>query len=221
MSKWILAVALAGLMAGCGAGTQVSANHAPIAENIPFTDRPQAVAMMGDSITFRWQPYLPAIAGASLVDLGVQGNTTSQMLARFEAQVIDASSPVGVVVISGGINDMVHDGVSVPAIDSVRAMAQMASAAGIRVIIGSVMLDDLSGGPSDIPPTQSQVDAFDQELIELCAANGYLYADYRDVMLLADGTEDNSLYIDGLHPNEAGYARMWPVLLPLIEEALK
>ena len=96
----------------------------------------------------------------------------------------------------------------------------MNSAAGIRVILCSVM-----------PPTVARfatlnfsladVQAFNHQLIQLAQQNGYLYADYYDEFLNADGTVNDSLYVDGLHPNPAGYALMWKVVAPLIKEDLQ
>jgi hypothetical protein len=48
-----------------------------------------------------------------------------------------------------------------------------------------------------------------------------LYADYYDEFLNPDGTVNDSLFLDGLHPNPAGYALMWKVVAPLINEELQ
>jgi acyl-CoA thioesterase I len=150
------------------------------------------------------------------INAGVSGDSTAMMLARFQAEVIDASPQVGVVVIDGGINDWVRESTEGPvSVANVAAMASMAKAAGIKVIIASLMLEPYP------PPSVDEINSFNDALVALCASEGYLYADYRDVMLLADGTQDLSLYVDGLHPNAAGYARMWAVILPLIEEYLQ
>ncbi len=66
-----------------------------------------------------------------------------------------------------------------------------------------------------------EIIAFNQELIGIAKGHGYLYADYYDVMVNADNTTDDSLFKDHIHPNSAGYMRMWAVIAPLLEEDLK
>jgi lysophospholipase L1-like esterase len=41
------------------------------------------------------------------------------------------------------------------------------------------------------------------------------------LMMNADGTKDNSLFADRLHPNDLGYTRMWTVLSPLLVQDLQ
>jgi lysophospholipase L1-like esterase len=100
-------------------------------------------------------------------------------------------------------------------------MAAMAQAAGIKVIFCSVMPFNFSINPQ--PPTfsPSEIEAFNQQLIALAQANGYLYADYYDAMINSAGTQNTALFADYVHPNAAGYAVMWSVVAPLIDEDLK
>jgi lysophospholipase L1-like esterase len=41
------------------------------------------------------------------------------------------------------------------------------------------------------------------------------------LMVNADGTTDDSLFADHLHPNDLGYARMWRVRSPLLVKELQ
>lgn len=169
------------------------------------------VAFMGDSIT-AWWTTLPAAD----INAGVSGNTTVQMLARFDTDVIKAVPTPGIVVILGGINDMFQQG-SGANIESIKAMAAAATMQDMRVILCSVM-------PEDAPlldgvVTQAQIEQFNSELIALAQSKGYEYADYYDAFLNADGSIRDDLLKDGLHPNAAGYAVMWDVIEPLIQEA--
>jgi lysophospholipase L1-like esterase len=205
-------------ISGCGGGSQMTQER-QIAPSVSPAVRISApisnvAAFMGDSITFHWD--LTQYDAGPALNFGFGLDTTVGMLARFP-QVI-AAAP-GVVVILGGVNDLHDFGPSGANTDSIKAMAEMAKAAGIRVIVCSVM-----------PPTDSElaalnfaltdVEAFNNSLIELAQANGYLYADYYDAFLSPDGTGNSSLYVDGLHPNAAGYAKMWAVIAPLLAEDL-
>lgn len=174
---------------------------------------PGTVAFMGDSITALWD--LPHYDSSPTLNFGVSGDNTTQMLARFHNQVID--SDPAVVAILGGVNDFQERGKAGTNTDSIRAMAAAASSAGIKVILCSVL-------PTDYPNPNlnlAEIEAFNQELVQIASANGYLYADYYDVMLNANGTTDDSLFKDHIHPNDLGYARMWAVIAPLIAEDLR
>lgn len=208
--KHLLLLAVLALLAACGEGSSSVQVAAPQAA------RSTVIAFMGDSITAKWAPFMPTSESYTTVNLGISGDTTAMMLARFQREVIDAEPQVGIVVIDGGINDWLHESTGGPvSVANIKAMAAMATAAGIKVIIASLMLE------SDQPPSFDSIDAFNDDLVALCASEGYLYADYRDVMLNADGTPDLALYVDGLHPNQTGFARMWTVVFPLVGEDLR
>jgi len=208
------AILAAGALSACGSGGSATQSAPPVSP--PAVSRPisNVVAFMGDSITQLWD--LPVYDSSPTINLGIKGNTTAQMLARFDAVI--AASP-GVVVIFGGINDFLKLDVAGTNIDSIKAMAAQAQAAGIRVVICSVMPEQgYPLMPADV--TLADIEAFNQQLIELAQANGYLYADYYDQFMTADGQVDTSLMFDGLHPNAAGYAKMWAVIAPLLTEDL-
>jgi lysophospholipase L1-like esterase len=192
------AIAAICLLAGCDGGGNTSVQPAPPISNV--------AAFMGDSITHRWD--LTQYDPNPTVNFGVDGDSTAQMLARFDAVI--AIAP-GVVVILGGINDGATSNT-----DSIKAMAGQATAAGIRVILCSVLPFSFQGHDLD----QAHIGSLNQELINLAQANGYLYADYFDVMINPDGSQNQSLFVDGLHPNAAGYAKMWAVVAPLLAEDL-
>jgi lysophospholipase L1-like esterase len=189
----------------CGGGSD--GVPAPVPKAAPGT-----VAFMGDSITARWD--LAAYDSSPTLNFGVSGNNTTQMLTRFHNQVID--SDPAVVVILGGVNDFQERGKSGTNTDSIRTMASEAENAGIKVILCSVLPTDYPNPNLNLP----EIEAFNQELMQIAKERGYLYADYYHVMLNATGTTDDSLFTDHLHPNDLGYARMWAVIAPLLDEDL-
>ena len=203
-------------MSGCGGGSQMTQERQITPSVGPPVRAPisNVAAFMGDSITQLWN--LSAYDSGPTINLGVSGQTTVQMLARFDAVT---SSGAGVVVILGGINDFDLLGQAATNIDSIKAMAAQAKSAGIRVILCSVLPESYLLMPAGM--TLADIEAFNQQLIELAQANGYLYADYFDVMVNADGTQNQSLFRDGLHPNATGYAVMWEVITPLLTEDLR
>ena len=174
------------------------------------------VAFMGYSIIARWelQDYDTT---NPVLNFGIGNQTTVQMLGRF-GEVL--SSGAGVVVIEGGLNDLYQLGPKTANIDSIASMATQAKAAGIRVILTSLVPDSFSYA-TGTAPTSSDIFAMSEALEALAQSQGYLYADFFDAMRLPDGAQDPSLTIDGVHPNAAGYAKLWAVLEPLIAEDLK
>jgi len=178
-----IAVFASAFLAACGGGG--SSRTPPSQPSPPISN---LVAFMGDSITFQWD--LTQYDSGPTLNFGVDANTTVQMLQRFGYVI--ASAP-GIVVILGGINDLVEykDGVSTaaPDVKSIQTMAAMAQAAGIRVILCSVTPTHFSSITApELASLPVAVDDFNQKLLALAQANGYLYADYYDAMLAADGS---------------------------------
>ena len=100
----------------------------------PHPDKPRVV-FFGDSITDFWRlnEYFP---GSDYVNRGIAGQTTGQMLQRFEADVLGLRPQV--VLILAGTNDLAR-GVPVAAIESnYQAIATLADVYKVKVIFASV-----------------------------------------------------------------------------------
>jgi GDSL-like Lipase/Acylhydrolase family len=101
------------------------------------TARQPTVVFIGDESTSDW----PMAGHPNWINRGVAGNTTDQMLARFQTDVIDLHPDV--VHIMGGGNDVndedwpEFDECGIDTCENYNAMAEMANAAGIRVIFGT------------------------------------------------------------------------------------
>jgi len=203
-----------------GTGVYASANAALRAAPA----REPRVVLMGDSITFHWTPeLLPRFTDTAWVNRGIPGQNSSQMLLRFEDDVA-ALSPA-VVVILAGTNDLkVYAGSpadAAPAIlarlgSNVTAMADIASARGIRVVIGAIPpFDAERDGNRRDPETRRAANAW---LRTFAKARGLAFADYEG-LADADGRLRGDLTEDGLHPNAAAYALMRPVLAGAVASA--
>ncbi|HCF49119.1 MAG TPA: GDSL family lipase, partial [Syntrophomonas sp.] len=108
-----------------------------------MTTQRKKIVFLGDSITwgFPWGPSeswvnrLELVLDAELINKGMNGNTTGDMLRRFDRAVLNCRPTH--VVISGGIND-VFCGESFDRITwNIREMAATAQANGIKVILGT------------------------------------------------------------------------------------
>lgn len=188
------------------------------------------VVFFGDSITDNWSKagYGGFFPGRPYVNRGIGGQTTSQMLLRFRADVLDIKA--GVVVILAGTNDIAGNAgpVTLETVESnLTAMAELARAHGVRVVLASLLpvADgklDAKGQPivrtTDRPA--AKVQALNAWLAEYALKNGGVYLDYHSAVADAGGRLKPELNDDGLHPNAAGYAVMAPLAERAIREAL-
>lgn len=149
------------------------------------------------------------------VDAGVSGQTSAQMLARFQSDVIDRH-PVTVVILAG-TNDILRT--SDPNTDNIARMADLAAHANIRVVIGLLPPCEDWHEPNIIAdPVQgrAEVDRFNASLRLLAQSFGYRVADYHAALSLPDGSQNAALFADGTHPNLAGIKMEWDTVRPFL-----
>ena len=173
--------------------------------------RPRVV-MMGDSITEGWIAADPSVFRDGVVDRGISGQTTAQMLVRFRQDVIDLKPRA--VHIMGGTNDIFRDSGQVSSdevIGNIRSMAELARAHGIRVIIGAVLPAANGGTPV------AAVAEINRRLAALAQSEGYAFVDYYRALDKGDGSMAAVDSGDGVHPTEAGYVRMRALAAKAIE----
>jgi len=181
---------------------------------------PVRVVFMGDSITDNWIGQDAGLFTNGLVDRGIGGQTTPQMLVRFREDVIELHPRA--VHIMAGINDIAgNTGASTMEIlqGNIRSMAELARANRIKVILASITPANAfvwSPGKKPAP----QIEAFNAWLRGYAAANHFTYIDYHSAMTMADGGMKPGLASDGVHPTPAGYAVMRPITLAAIAKTL-
>jgi acyl-CoA thioesterase I len=246
LSRQAVAFYLAPLwLVGCHSGMQqtptpVTAQHTPEeerlhsdwaylaryrAENATLgAPRPgeQRVVFMGNSITEAWaKSFDTMFPGKPYVGRGISGQTTPQMLVRFRQDVI-ALQPA-VVVILAGTNDIAGN-TGPSTIEMIEAnlasMAELAHANGIRVVLSSVLpVYDYPWRPGLEPaPTIIALNAW---MKDYGATHGMVYLDFHTAMADARGGLRRGFGDDGVHPNEAGYRVMAPLVEMAIAEALR
>ena len=97
------------------------------------------VVFMGDSITESWALADPVFFDRGVVNRGISGQTTAQMLVRFRADVVALRPKI--VHILGGTNDVAGNTGPTSAQDfknNIMSMVEIARANGIDVILGSL-----------------------------------------------------------------------------------
>lgn len=180
------------------------------------------VVFMGNSITEGWLNKRPDFFNSKkYINRGISGQTTPQMLLRFRQDVI-ALKPA-LVVILAGINDIAENTgpYSIEATSgNIFSMCELAKQNGIKVIVCSVLpaLDfQWKKGMQPAP----KVIALNKTIKSYAEKNKLFYVDYYSAMVNNEMGLKAELCTDGVHPNEAGYAVMEPILEKTIAKALK
>jgi len=182
---------------------------------LPATDR--RVIFLGDSITESWKPSAPALFTHDVLNRGISGQTTTQMLARFRTDVIDLHPAV--VHIMGGINDIHTPAGTALTRSNIESMSELARAHGITVILGAVTPSSFfQGSPGFVPGPH--IVWLNQRLREYAHKNGLIYVDYHSPLLDAKLGIKDGLSNDGLHPNRLGFEAMTPLARDAIDRAL-
>lgn len=186
------------------------------------------VVFMGDSITDSWklEEYFP---GKPYINRGISGQTTPQMLVRFQPDVIALKPKV--VVILAGTNDIAGNTgpMTLEAIQAnYRSMAELAKAHGIKVVFASILpISDYNKnaqGQTIVRSTARQpakILALNKWLKDYSAANKHIYLDYFGATADDQGFLRADLANDGLHPHAGGYKLMAPLAQKAIEQALR
>lgn len=178
------------------------------------------VVFMGDSITDNWIGADAALFTDGLVDRGIGGQTTPQMLVRFRADVL-ALKPAAVHIMAGTNDIAGNTGAATMATvqGNIATMAELARAHGIKVILASTPPAAAFPWSPGMKPT-SQIVALNAWLRAYAAKNGITYVDYHAALAGPDGGMKPGYATDGVHPTPQGYAVMKPLALAAIAKTL-
>jgi len=192
--------------------TRYGSENSEVPPPKPGEDR---VVFFGDDATENWT-FAKYFASKPYFNRGISGQNSAQMLVRFRQDVIGLKPTV--VVIHSGSNDlarMLGPGTRGTFSDNITSMTELAKANRIRVVIASILpvCDCFSEQTALRSPIR--LNDWNEWLQEYAAASGSVYLDY--FTALAEGRSfKQQLTLDGLVPNEAGYA----VMAPLAERAI-
>lgn len=168
---------------------------------------PVQTVFLGDSITDNWPKADPAMFSNGWVGRGISGQTSAQMLVRFQADVV-ALHPQWVHILAG-TNDVAGNGGPTTAQDfknNIMAMVQLARANGITAVLGAIPpAKRFSWRPEvDAAPRIAELNAW---LKTFAQQQGLGFVDYHSA-LARDGDLPAEYGNDGVHPNRNGYAVM-------------
>ena len=169
----------------------------------------------GDSITeyCDLEEYYP---GLNAVNLGVAGDTTEDMLDRVGA-VYDREPDI--VVILGGVNDLLLDIPEDTVISHLRAIIQ-----GIREHLPDTKILLQSVYPvaeGDELVFSRRIMAFNERLKSMAQELSCTYADVFSALCTEDGRLADGYSYDGLHPSEEGYAAACPVVAAALKNMMR
>lgn len=183
----------------------------------------QSVIFFGDSIFGAWnlETYFP---GKGYVNGGMFGYRTDQLKAALPDVLsgnvchglegnatfpltCDSVTPPRTIIIMAGWNNFVQGDSSNPG-DDLQSMAAMATAKGVKVVICTVYAYDPAHPASWMAPTgAAPVTFYDMWRTPLNNNIGQMHGvTFVDFSALFDGQSDYT--VDGIHPNDSGYAQM-------------
>lgn len=178
------------------------------------------VVFMGDSITASWHLSELGLSRLEVLNRGISGQTTPQMLVRFQQDVVRLRPSV--VHILAGTNDFAENTgpTTLAAIeDNLRSMVEIAQANHIEVVLASVLPVVDYPWRRGLQPAP-RIIALNSWMRTYARQRKLVYVDYYSVLADAQGGLKSSLSEDGVHPNAAGYAVMGPLARQSVMQAL-
>lgn len=181
------------------------------------------VVMMGNSITEIWaKQHSEFFRLTRLIGRGISGQTSAQMLARFDKDVI-ALNPQAVVILAG-TNDIAENGgpySEEQTMANIAKMCEQAKSHKIKVILSSVLPCNKMYW-SNATGVTGKIESLNKRIKNYAQKNKIHYIDYYSYMIdRNDGSLHHAYTNDGVHPNMAGYATMEPLLVNALNKCVK
>jgi len=150
--------------------------------------------------------------GWVVLNRGVNRETSAQIAARFERDVL-AHSPDAVVIIAG-VNDVYGGQPASDVIEQLRGMYDRARSHGIHVVAGTIIPYNTA-----TPDQNARMREVNDWIRNTAAdATGLSFVDTRAAAALPDDPDRLCASPDELHPSPEGYRRMAMALLPALDK---
>ena len=179
------------------------------------------VVFMGDSITDVWGSMRPSFfSDHNYLCRGIGGQTVEQMLARFQADVVDLHPKA--VAIMAGINNIAGNNGKIEVkniFGCLKSMCELARANGIIPILCSLTPCDRLSWNQDVKPAE-EVRQLNAMMKDYAAGAGIEYVDYYSPLATASGGLSPDDSEDGCHPTSGCYEKMEAIIVPEIDRIL-
>lgn len=169
---------------------------------------PPRVVFMGDSITQNWGLADPTFFTQGILDRGISGQTSEQMLVRFRADVV-ALRPKTVLILAGTNDIAGNTGPTSPQDfeNNIMSMAEVARANGIAVVLCSIPPTAAFNWKPNVDP-RPRIKQLNAWLRSYAHRNHFKFIDYYPLLAGPAGEFRADLSNDGVHPNRDGYRLM-------------
>ena len=147
----------------------------------------------------------------TVINRGVNGERSDQILARFDRDVIQAS-PAAVVIIAG-VNDVYQGRTVDHVIEQLHGMYARAAGAGILVVAGSIV--PYNTATPEQNTRMRQINDWIRRQPDVA------FADTRSAVAASDNPDQLFESPDSLHPTAAGYHCMADAIAAVLERRLR
>ncbi len=169
------------------------------------------IVCIGDSITFgfpygpqaSWTTALADATGHLVLNHGINGDTTSGMLQRWQRDLLVHDPDY--VIMMGGANDIVCRESFGRITWNIKAMVEAARNMGIQVIMGLPT-------PLEEPEYEARLSRVRQWIAEYSRDKNLPVIDFYSAFISEDGSIREELLLDGAHPTREGYRLMFEAI---------
>jgi len=184
------------------------------------TSNMKKIVLIGDSITESWKGYSPEFFAENpyLINKGVGGETTPQILDRFNSDVVSLEPEF--VIILAGINDIAQNTGYISVSETfanIVSMVEIANSHNISPILCSVLPASKIVWKPEIKSADLVIE-LNEKLKKHCIKNNMVYVDYFSSMVGEKKELRSDLTYDGVHPDKKGYLIMEKILLETIQK---
>lgn len=179
------------------------------------------VVFMGNSITDAWSKAHPEFFRQhNFAGRGISGQVSSQMLVRFQQDVI-ALNPKAVVILCGANDIALNNGyISLDHIlQNIQSMCEIARFHRIKPIVCSVLPAKRFKWRPELKPAED-IRKLNEMIKAYAKENKIPYIDYHSAMTDEEGGLPAKYSADGVHPNPDGYTVMESIIIPALKKYL-
>ena len=202
-------------------GTNDWANFGRYAEANKTVKQPVKAVFMGNSITEGWVGADPDFfTNNNYVGRGISGQVSSQMLVRFQSDVINLK-PKAVVILAGTNDIALNNGnISIEHIfENIVSMAELAKQNKIKVVLCSVLPAHHFPWRPEVEPIKL-INELNEKIKNYAKENKIPYADYYTAMVDEKKGLNSQYQRDEVHPNLEGYKMMEQVIQKVLLKIL-